>query len=145
MQIKPLVSNFISPTYGTAGSAAFDIYLQEDTELKIGINNKIHLGFATAIPEGFVGLLLPRSGIGCKGIGLRNTVGVIDSDYRGEWIANITIDEQDTNSKDQILKYSRGDRLLQCLIVPIKQVQLEIVDELQATQRGAGGFGSTGK
>lgn len=144
MKIKPLVENFLAPKYATSGSGAFDIYAQEDLELVIGVNNVIHLGFATAIPEGYVGLLVPRSGLGIKGIGLRNTVGVIDADYRGEWVANIVVDEQGDNSWGTAIPFSRGDRILQCLIVPVNQVELELTDTLDTTDRGTGGFGSTG-
>ncbi len=144
MDFKPLVANFIAPEYKTTGSAGFDIYLQEDVTLTIGINNVIHLGFCAAVPAHYVALMLPRSGTGIKGIGLRNTVGVIDSDYRGEWIANITIDEQGDNQRGKTISFKRGDRLLQCLLVPVIQEPINIVFELNETSRGAGGFGSTG-
>lgn len=144
MKIKPLVKDFITPTYKTVGSAGMDIYLQSGVELQVGIDNEIHLGFAASVPEGYVAILVPRSGVGIKGIGLRNTVGVIDSDYRGEWIAHVTIDEQGTNAWGDQLKYSKGDRLLQCLIVPVNQVTIELVEDLDSTERGEGGFGSTG-
>lgn len=144
MKIKPLIENFKFPTYTTSGSGAFDIYLPTDVELIIGQNNVIPLGFASAIPKGYVGLLLPRSSIGIKGISLRNTVGVIDSDYRGEWKANIVVDEQGSNSWGDSISFKAGDRLLQCLIVPVAQEPLELEDSLEDTARGAGGFGSTG-
>ena len=86
---------------------------------------------------------MPRSGAGIKGIGLRNTVGVIDSDYRGEWIAHIVIDEQGDNSRGREFMFKRGDRAIQCLIVPVVTETIEIADELTETERGAGGFGST--
>ena len=144
IKIKPLIENFLAPEYKTANSAGFDIYVQEKTTLTVGINNVVKLGFASELPEGYVALLLPRSGVGIKGIGLRNTVGVIDSDYRGEWIANITIDEQGDNGWGDSFVYKRGDRLLQCIVVPVSTQTIELTDDLSTTDRGEGGFGSTG-
>ena len=143
MKIKPLVKDFIAPEYKTDNAGAFDIYLQEDIKITVGFINYINLGFAAAIPEGYVGILVPRSSIGIKGIGLRNTVGIIDSDYRGEWKACIVTDEQGKNSFGDEMSFKRGERLLQCLIVPIKKETIEIVDDLELTSR-SGGFGSTG-
>lgn len=143
MKIKPLVKDFIAPEYKTDNAGAFDIYLQEDIKITEGFINYISLGFAAAIPEGYVGILVPRSSIGIKGIGLRNTVGIIDSDYRGEWKACIVTDEQGKNSFGDEMSFKRGERLLQCLIVPIKKETIEIVDDLELTSR-SGGFGSTG-
>ena len=94
------------------------------------------------IPEGHVGLIVPRSGLGRKGIVLVNTVGVIDSDYRGE----IGMTLQNTGSVPVAIAH--GDRVAQMLIVPYAKVQLERVDdvsELSETERGVGGFGSTGR
>ena len=143
MKIKPLVKDFIAPEYKTDNAGAFDIYLQEDIKITEGFINYINLGFAAAIPKGYVGILVPRSSIGIKGIGLRNTVGIIDSDYRGEWKACIVTDEQGKNSFGDEISFKRGERLLQCLIVPIKKETIEIVDDLELTSR-SGGFGSTG-
>ncbi|MGN1394078.1 MAG: dUTP diphosphatase [Succinivibrionaceae bacterium] len=145
MKVKSLVNNFIAPEYKTPSAGGMDIYLQNDVDLVVGKDNVINLGFCAEVPENHVALLLPRSGTGIKGIGLRNTVGVIDSDYRGEWIAHVVIDEQDENAFGNTLSYKRGDRLIQCLIVPVKRETIEIVDELSTTERGAGGFGSTDK
>ena len=98
MKIKPLVKDFIKPEYKRELSGGMDIYLQEDITLTVGVDNVINLGFAAEVPEGHVALLLPRSSTGMKGIALRNTVGVIDADYRGEWIAHLVVDEQGDNS-----------------------------------------------
>ena len=144
MRVKPLVSNFISPEI-KHDSAGMDIYFQEDTELRTGCDNVVRLGFAAEVPHGFVALLLPRSSAGIKGIGLRNTVGVIDSDYRGEWIAHISVDELDSNTRDTVLSYRRGERAIQAIIVPVRYETIELSDELSDTDRGQGGFGSTGK
>ena len=145
MKIMPLVKEFIKPEYKTEYSAGMDIYLQEDVTLVIGADNVIHLGFAAEVPEGYAAILLPRSSVGMKGISLRNTAGVIDSDYRGEWIAHIVIDQNQDNALLDEWHYKRGDRLIQCLIVPVKKVDIELTESISVTARGDGGFGSTGK
>ena len=143
MNIKPLVKDFIKPEYKSNSSGGMDIYFQEDVELKVGKDNVVNLGFCAEVPEGHIALLLPRSSAGMKGLHLRNTAGVIDSDYRGEWIAHITYD--DINTWGETIKYKRGERALQALIIPVKQETINIVDEVSVTDRGNGGFGSTGK
>lgn len=145
MKIMPLVKEFIKPEYKTEYSAGMDIYLQEDVTLVIGADNVIHLGFAAEVPEGYAAILLPRSSAGMKGISLRNTAGVIDSDYRGEWIAHIVIDQNQDNALLDEWHYKRGDRIIQCLIVPVKKVDIELTESISVTSRGNGGFGSTGK
>ena len=145
MKIMPLVKEFIKPEYKTEYSAGMDIYLQEDVTLVIGADNVIHLGFAAEVPEGYAAILLPRSSAGMKGISLRNTAGVIDSDYRGEWIAHIVIDQDQDNALLDEWHYKRGDRIIQCLIVPVKKVDIELTESISVTSRGNGGFGSTGK
>lgn len=145
MKIMPLVKEFIKPEYKTEYSAGMDIYLQEDATLVIGADNVIHLGFAAEVPEGYAAILLPRSSAGMKGISLRNTAGVIDSDYRGEWIAHIVIDQNQDNALLDEWHYKRGDRIIQCLIVPVKKVDIELTESVSVTARGDGGFGSTGK
>lgn len=145
MKIMPLVKEFIKPEYKTEYSAGMDIYLQEDVTLVIGADNVIHLGFAAEVPEGYAAILLPRSSAGMKGISLRNTAGVIDSDYRGEWIAHIVIDQNQDNALLDEWHYKRGDRIIQCLIVPVKKVDIELTESVSVTARGDGGFGSTGK
>ncbi|WP_460989809.1 dUTP diphosphatase, partial [Staphylococcus aureus] len=84
-------------------------------------------------------MLLPRSGVGAKaGVRLRNTCGVIDSDYRGEWMAVISTDREP-------FRWAAGDRLLQMVLVPVGTPELQLVEELSETNRGEGGFGSTGE
>lgn len=144
MNIKPIVENFIAPEYKKDLSGGLDIYFQKDTELVIGTDNVVNLGFCAEVPEGHVALLVPRSSAGMKGLALRNTVGVIDADYRGEWIAHIVIDQQGDNVWGDTIKYKRGDRALQAIIIPFNKVDINIVDDLSVTDRGDGGFGSTG-
>ena len=141
MKIKPLVDNFIIPEYKRELSGGMDIYLQQDVTLNVGSDNVINLGFAAEVPEGHIAMLLPRSSTGMKGIALRNTVGIIDADYRGEWIAHITLD----SICDKPIAYKRGERILQAVIVPFNKVEIELSDTLSQTGRGDTGFGGTGK
>ena len=139
MKIKKLHHDAIMPTKGTEYAGAFDIYMPEDGTIT-GFTSKFPLGFSTEIPPNHVALMLPRSSAGVNfGIELANTCGVIDSDYRGEWVAALR-----TKTK-AVHPFNKGDRLLQFLIVPIPRIELEIVDELEQSKRGSGGFGSTGK
>lgn len=139
MRIQPLHTGFIMPTKGTDQAGAFDIYMPEAGIT--GFEPKIvGLGFATEIPAGYVALLVPRSSAGSKfGLELNNTCGVIDSDYRGEWKAVLR------TKSGKLLKWAAGTRLLQFLVVPVAPVRLELVDSVSKTERGVGGFGSTGK
>lgn len=139
MQIQPIHPQFYMPTKASDKAGAFDIYMPEAGSAN-GDSQFFGLGFAAAVPEGHVGLLLPRSSTGAKhGVELNNTCGVIDSDYRGEWKAAI-------KTKSGIpFNWEAGDRVLQFLVVPIANVQLEQVESLDETNRGTGGFGSTGK
>lgn len=141
MKIKPLVKDFIVPEYKRELSGGMDIYLQQDITLDVGADNVINLGFAAEVPEGHIAMLLPRSSAGMKGIALRNTVGIIDADYRGEWIAHITLD----SICDKPITYKRGERILQAVIVPFNKVEIELSDTLSQTGRGDTGFGGTGK
>ena len=141
MKIKPLVKDFIVPEYKRELSGGMDIYLQQDVTLNVGADNVINLGFAAEVPEGHIAMLLPRSSTGMKGIALRNTVGIIDADYRGEWIAHITLD----SICDKPIAYKRGERILQAVIVPFNKVEIELSDTLSQTGRGDTGFGGTGK
>lgn len=139
MEIQSLNQAFIMPTKASDKAGAFDIFMPEAGEAT-GESRLVGLGFAAAVPEGHVGLLLPRSSSGAKhGLELNNTCGVIDSDYRGEWKAAV-------RTKTGIpFKWNMGDRILQFMIVPIANVQLTQVESLDETKRGAGGFGSTGQ
>ena len=140
MRIKAMHRNFIMPIKSTQGAGAFDIFMPEAGSTSHCETTKVGLGFCAEVPENHVAIILPRSGIGSKqGIELNNTAGVIDSDYRGEWFATLKLKRVGNYSWEQ------GERLLQFLIVPVAQVELEQVDDLNTTERGNGGLGSTGK
>lgn len=139
VKIKKTHPNGKIPTYATDGSGAFDFYSAEDRIVFTQFPNAIRLGVAMEIPVGHVMLLFPRSSIGKKTwLRMSNSVGVIDSDYRGTIHAiydNIGCDRQ-------VIK--KGQRIAQGIIVPIPKVEFEEVEELSITERGEGGFGSTG-
>lgn len=135
------------PTYATSGAACFDLYAVSDIphELYQGTSVVIPTGLIFDIPEGYVLMVYSRSGHGFKhDVRLANAVGIIDSDYRGELMVKLTRDESPGSWLNQF-HVNQGDRIAQAMLMPVEQVQLEQVDEVEATVRGSGGFGSTGK
>lgn len=128
------------PTRGTEGSAGLDLYAV-DWDMMEGIAAlEYSTGLAVAIPEGYVGLLFPRSSITNVDIRLANCVGVIDSDYRGEIKMRF-----DRIGEGPVEHYFAGDKIGQLVIVPCPRFDPVQVDSLPETQRGTGGFGSTGR
>ena len=130
------------PQYMTPHSAGMDIYaaVKKDIVLEKGEIALIPTGFAMAIPEGFEAQIRPRSGLAVKhGIGLINSPGTIDSDYRGE----VMIPAINLGTKKYTLK--RGDRIAQMLIKRVYHARIEVVEQLDKTVRNTGGFGHTGK
>ncbi|MFN5258536.1 MAG: dUTP diphosphatase [Burkholderiales bacterium] len=131
------------PNYATSGSAGLDLRACIDTPLLIspGETHLIPTGLSLYIANpGFAGMILPRSGLGHKnGIVLGNLVGLIDADYQGPLMVSTW------NRGQQPFTINPLDRLAQLVIVPIQQVGFNVVDEFPSTDRGAGGFGSTGK
>ena len=141
MKIKLLNENAKLPSRGSEDAAGWDLYSSntEDIVVKPGTTFKVPTGIATEIPQGYFGGVFPRSGLATKqGLRLANCVGVIDADYRGEWFVPI-YNDTDVN---QIIK--PNERIAQMIIIPFYSVDLEEVEELNDTQRGIGGFGSTG-
>ena len=141
MNIKKLNDNAKLPTYGSEFSAGADLYACEEAEVVIapGETRLIHTGLAMAIPEGLVGLIYARSGLASKkGLAPANKVGVIDSDYRGE----ILVALHNHSSAPQIVAV--GERIAQIVFAPFYAADFNLVEELDDTARGAGGFGSTG-
>ena len=130
------------PRYMTPHSAGMDIYaaVKKDIVLEKGEIALIPTGFAMAIPEGFEAQIRPRSGLAVKhGIGLINSPGTIDSDYRGE----VMIPAINLGTKKYTLK--RGDRIAQMLIKRVYHARIDVVEQLDKTVRNTGGFGHTGK
>lgn len=139
MKIKLINENAVIPTYGSEYSAGMDLYSCDEYEIAPGGMVKIHTGIAAAIPNGYFGGLYARSGIATKrGLRPANCVGVVDADYRGEVIVPLY------NDSDETQVINRGERVAQLIIQPYIRVQFEVVDELDNTERGAGGFGHTG-
>src|SRR5262245_22546716 len=127
------------PQYATAGAAGMDILSAEDVTLAPGARHAVATGLAVAIPPGYEIQVRPRSGLALKhGISVPNTPGTIDSDYRGE-LKVIMI-----NHGAEAFAISRGDRVAQLVLAPVTQARWAEVAELDETERGAGGFGSTG-
>ena len=140
MNIKKLHPNFKMPTRGTEHAGGYDLYMPEAGVLMPGATygQMVPLGFAAEIPVGFVALLLPRSGAGAKhGVSLTNTVGELDADSRGEWMACLRLKNGTAH------RWEAGERLLQFVLVPVHTPELVLVEELGTTDRGEGGFGST--
>lgn len=143
MQFKRLHPDFVLPTKGSEAAGGWDLTMPTAGRIHRSEHGQTHtlvkLGFAAKVPDGHVALILPRSGAGAKfGVELRNTVGVIDADYTGEWMVAAK------QKEGQEVDWSAGDRLFQFIVVPVATVQPEEVDELPGTARGEGGFGSTG-
>ena len=132
-----------APFYASAGAAAMDLHACMDESVTIPAGGRVVIptGIAIALPDsGYVALIFARSGLGIKhGIAPANCVGVIDSDYRGEIMVGLQ------NSSDTDYTVQPADRIAQLMITPVVQATVTMVDELDDTQRGAGGFGSTGK
>ena len=144
IKIKKLHPDAVIPKYAKLGDAGMDLYA---VDIKIHVdsltdeNTKIIVdsGLAFEIPEGFVGLVFPRSSIQSTGVRLTNCVGVIDSGYRGP--VKAVFDIKDSS----LIYYNKGDRFAQIMIIPYPQIEFEEAEELSETERNAGGFGSTGK
>ena len=145
VKIKKLDERAVVPSYAKKGDAGLDLTAIDISKDNVG-NITYHTGLAIEIPEGYVGLLFPRSSVSKKQQFLTNGVGVIDSSYRGEIMAKF---KPVMGSYGTILElfesneYKIGDRVVQLLIIPYPQIELEEVEELSDTERGHGGFGST--
>ena len=141
IQVKRLNNgaNLPLPSYESAGAAGMDICAAEAVNLRPGRRAMVATGFAFAIPVGYEVQVRPRSGLAAKhGITVLNTPGTIDSDYRGE-VKVILI-----NHGDEDFAIKIGDRIAQIVVAPVTQAAMTQVDVLDDTERGAGGFGSTG-
>lgn len=127
------------PAYATSGAAGMDVLAAEDCVIAPGQRHAVATGLAVAIPQGYEIQVRPRSGLALKhGITVPNTPGTIDSDYRGELKVLLI------NHGTEDFAIARGDRVAQLVLAPVVQAAWEVVEELDATERGEGGFGSTG-
>lgn len=140
--VKKLREGAILPTFGSAQAAGADLYacLERDVTIAPGETAFIPTGLAMELPRGYAGLIYARSGLACKrGLAPANKVGVVDSDYRGEFIVALH------NHGTQPQTISTGERIAQLVVTPVLIPEYIEVEVLSETDRGAGGFGSTGK
>lgn len=142
VQFVKIHPNAKLPEYATEGAAGMDLInvLEEPITLKPNERAKVPTGLVMILPEGYEGQVRPRSGLALKhGITLTNCVGTIDSDYRGE-VCCLMI-----NLGNEPYTIEPGERIAQLVIAPVTHVEIEKIEEIPETKRGAGGFGSTGK
>ena len=150
VNVKKLDSNAVVPTYAKHGDAGMDLTATSKWYDEHG-NVCYGTGLAFEIPNGFAGFLFPRSSNTKKDLILGNSVGVIDSGYRGEVVLKFkAIDTQYLQDgkltflkRDFMKEYNIGDRIGQIVIMPVPQIEFNVVDELSTSDRGVGGFGST--
>ena len=142
VNFKKLNDKAIAPTYGTEFSAGADLYacLEQSVVINPGESAFVPTGLSMELPRGYVGLIYARSGLACKkGLAPANKVGVIDSDYRGEFIVVLH------NHGKEAREIAHGERIAQLVITPVFTPGFTEVEELNDTVRSSGGFGSTGK
>lgn len=142
IKVKKLRKNAMLPTYGSAEAAGADLYacLEGDLTIAPGESAFVPTGLSMEVPKGCAGLIYARSGLACKrGLAPANKVGVVDSDYRGEFMVVLH------NHGNQPQTVCHGERIAQLVITPVLTPAYQEVEELSDTQRAAGGFGSTGK
>lgn len=142
INIKKMSENARIPTYGSEFAAGADLYALSDENIEFRPNETkfVHTGIVMEIPRGYVGLIYARSGLACKhGLAPANKVGVIDSDYRGEIMVALH------NHSEDAFVIEPGERIAQMVITPFIHADYFEVSELSDTNRGEGGFGSTGK
>lgn len=156
LKIKKLHPDAVVPTYATPGAACFDLYGIANMRHAVGPGSAVNIGTGLAfeVPKDHVMLVFSRSGHGFKNqVRLSNCVGVIDSDYRGELRVQLRNDQREFTPNDEeneapadvsFFTIGFGDRIAQAMVLPVTQVQFEVVDELSETERGEGGLGSTG-
>ncbi len=139
VRFKKLDSKARVPSYGSASAAGADLYALGGAVLEPGQTLLIHTGIALEIPEGYAGLIYARSGLATKrGLAPANKVGVIDADYRGEIMVSLH------NHSSELQTVEEGERIAQLVVTPFLRVEFNEVSDLSDTDRGAGGFGSTG-
>lgn len=140
VHIKLLDPELPAPAYAKPGDAGADLRSRIDFELEPGERALVPTGVAIALPEGYVGLVHPRSGLATKnGITIVNAPGTVDSGYRGELMVTLL-----NTDKTKSFHVQRGDRIAQLVIQKYEHATFTVVDELDQTERGASGFGSSG-
>ena len=128
------------PRYAREGDAGLDLHAAESVRLAAGARHPVRTGIALALPEGFAGLVLPRSGLALRsGLTILNAPGLIDSGYRGE-LQVLLVNTDPTEA----FTVRRGERIAQLVILKVEQAAFAVIDAHDATERGEGGWGSTG-
>ena len=138
LKIKKLNDNATTPFYSKPGDAGMDLVATSKDENAMFI--EYGTGLAMELEDGYVGLIFPRSSISKYHLDMANSVGVIDSGYRGE--VKVRFKKTSTNAYETV--YNVGDKICQLIVMPFPKVEIEEVAELSNTERGAGGFGSSG-
>jgi len=141
IKLQKVTEDARMPIKGSEHAAAYDVYAHSITSSENG-KVKVGLGFKTEIPKGYKGILVPRSNLTKFRWILNNSYGVIDSDYRGEWMAIFT--QIDNNDSNDTFPYGIGDRVAQIYFEEVLSTSFEVVPELESSERGERGFGSTG-
>lgn len=140
LKVKRLDKDMPMPLYAKPGDAGFDLRSTSDVEIAPQGTVMVGTGLAVEIPEGYVGLVFPRSGLAShSGVNLVNNVGVVDSGYRGEVMLPLY------NAGHDLVTVARGVRCAQMIVMPFAQCEFEEAEELSDTERGDGGFGSSGR
>jgi dUTP pyrophosphatase len=143
VQREPGTEDLPLPSYATSGSAGLDLFAAIPSEIPCTLNPGermlITTGIRIAVPEGYEAQVRPRSGLALRhGIGMVNSPGTIDADYRG--VIQVLL----VNLGEAAVTFRRGDRIAQLVVAPVARAELHVVDRLDQTERGEGGFGSTG-
>lgn len=146
VKIKKLVEKAVIPFYAKPGDAGLDL-TAVSYEYKADIDCHVYgTGIAVEIPEGYVGLIYPRSSNRKTDAYMSNHVGIIDSGYRGEIMVSFKLRDREAKAIAHVFKpYEVGDKIAQLIIVPYPKIEFKVVDELSTTERGENGHGSTGK
>jgi dUTP pyrophosphatase len=140
LKVRRLDGRARLPTRAYPGDAGLDLYALEDAALDPGERASVRTGIAVEIPEGEAGLVLPRSGLAARhGIALVNAPGLIDAGYRGEVVVLLL-----NTDRDSAFTITAGDRIAQLMLVKVQTPEVVEVEELAVSERGAGGFGSSG-
>lgn len=138
IRVKKLDPSLPDLCYAKPGDAGFDLYAREVTVLEPGVQTAVATGVSIELPVGYVSLVWDKSGLAIKH-GLKVLGGVIDAEYRGEYMVGMM------NLSDKPYTFEKGDKVAQVLIQKVEHVTFEMIDELSETTRGATGFGSSGK
>lgn len=145
IQIKKLHKDAIIPKYANQGDSGFDLVALEDTELLPNETKLVKTGLSIAVPTGYELQVRPRSGLSLKtALRVSNSPGTVDSSYRGEVCVIMTNTSPPSTGYATIESIKKGDRIAQGVVCPVERVEIEVVDTLDDTERGVGGFGSSG-